>query len=553
MMRIPDSCLLVILVATQIATLPAQGVEVSVAGIPGHGINAYASRCGSASIARHRDGPCTMLEHIVAEWPSKGRRPSESWANATQRLTATLHRELAYNPDDQFTSDLLSAMLLELTAFPQSIQWPAMPVEQIAGSLGKAVQAGVQTLATYRGCVSAALSVRDYPTARYCSHRALASGIDSTWHALRLSWLAFRAGNEHEGDRWLQHAFASDHSAADLEDLSLLVRYLGAGNRSVTAGSSRELALELTTLAREPDSRTLSPFLIRLSELGGEDESPNRTRLSQFRTLSYWGFGFVGCISRVIPDNYNLRPRKTPCNTEQQPWGRPLRSHIAARLFHRWDGRTGTPVVVIGIRPPDREIPPPSIAELRMWNAGQDTSLVDMKVEMLRGGKNTAVVSVPTQHRADAWSLRVPRENGTGSWASADAGQFRYPAGGIEISDLILADPATAAILIEGQDTVLVPTDSTATRETQPVLDFQVKVRSALDAQIRIGVTPWRNGSSDESITLVHGIRLAAGVSRFQRTIDLSRLPKGEYRLRVEVSPGDADAATASEVGFFLE
>jgi len=477
------------------------------------------------------------------------------WTDATRQLTAAVLDELADHPAAQSASNLLSAILFEFTAYPQLMLWPVVPVEQIAYRLAQAVQGGVRTLATDRGCVSASLSVRDYPMARHCIHLALVSGGDSTWHSLRLAWLAYRRDNGTEGDYWLRQAFASYRGDSDLDELALLVRYLTADNPAETPRTSRESAVALVTLAQAQDSAQTLAFFEQLSRLSNDGDRPVFSRIAEFRSLSYWGFGFIGCVSRIRLNSYRgLRQRTTRCATEQQPTGRPLRANIDARLFHRWDTMTGTPVAVVGTRlpiHPGRQ----SAASigLRVWGGEEKVALSDQVVEVTPTENSIAAFSVPIQRRAEAWSLRVPLGNGTAAWASADPGPLPEPPGGLQISDLILADPATSGTYADGRDTVLVPIDSTVTREIPPVLDFQVRTNGAVDARMGIAITPWSEGDSANAISLMEAIHLDLGVSHLQRTIDLSRLPKGEYRLRVEITSVGSGAVTAGEMGFFLQ
>ena len=80
----------------------------------------------------------------------------------------------------------------------------------VAGVL-KAYSSGVATPAVLRVCSEHSLRANDLPTTRKCALQALARGLDSTWHLLRLTRISFRENDTINGGKQFFAAVAAAH------------------------------------------------------------------------------------------------------------------------------------------------------------------------------------------------------------------------------------------------------------------------------------------------------------------------------------------------------
>ncbi|HEX3928422.1 MAG TPA: hypothetical protein VHW65_10525, partial [Gemmatimonadales bacterium] len=125
-----------------------------------------------------------------------------------------LLRAIAQTPQGPTAARLLTAVALAaqqtslpaVATFSENARGSREPLAPIANAVFAAVRAGVVDSAVYRGCTSYLLDIGDFAAARTCSSRALEHGADSTWHMLRLAYIAFHVADTLGGTRFFRDA-----------------------------------------------------------------------------------------------------------------------------------------------------------------------------------------------------------------------------------------------------------------------------------------------------------------------------------------------------------
>lgn len=131
--------------------------------------------CGRA-LLQIIDAPSARGSHLMS--------PGTSWGAGA--IDGSL-RALALAPADRPAVELL-ALLTTANAEPE-----ALP--RLAALMRAAVDSGVRAPVVLRACSDFAVRSGDAASTHACADTALAAGLDSTWHLLRLARQAFREGD----------------------------------------------------------------------------------------------------------------------------------------------------------------------------------------------------------------------------------------------------------------------------------------------------------------------------------------------------------------------
>ncbi len=201
----------------------------------------------------------------------------------------------------------------------------------VTAALGRAVAGGVHDAATLRGCSYFGMDAGDTAAVRQCAAMALRAGVDSTWHEVALTRLAFRDADTALGTTLFLRAVAAAHDTASRDEITWQLQWF------LTPDEEQEW----TTL---PASARASWVRDRLASRDVRDGQPPGARLAeQFKRLEY------------VLANFRLHPARVMDTTFGRIAATPMAPHsdsetlhdcepglIAARpyrYFVRWDTR----------------------------------------------------------------------------------------------------------------------------------------------------------------------------------------------------------------------
>ncbi|MBK6494103.1 MAG: hypothetical protein IPG05_03205 [Gemmatimonadetes bacterium] len=154
--------------------------------------------CGRA-LLQIIDAPSARGSHLMS--------PGTSWGAGA--IDGAL-RALALAPADRPAGELL-ALLTTADAEPEDLP-------RLAALMRAAVDSGVRAPVVLRACSDFAVRSGDAASTHACADTALAAGLDSTWHLLRLTRQAFREGDSLGGvAHFIDGAGAAHDTLAQLD------------------------------------------------------------------------------------------------------------------------------------------------------------------------------------------------------------------------------------------------------------------------------------------------------------------------------------------------
>lgn len=484
-----------------------------------------------------------------------------SWAEGT---LAVLYRAVDRWPADAKLSKLLATVALEAlgTLRFQALQLahrtrpddqPPGPSEQ---RLSTVLHSRHGSPIEYRACVSMALELGRNANASWCSHQALRLGIDSTWHLLRLSYLAFRARRLLEGKLDWDLAVTSAHSPAMRAEVGwhMVNRAPGFPNMlpyAIAPWQMMSRAVNDSILAL-PDSE-FPGWVTRRNAVLLLDDWPNATirLLKHFNAVIPSGGGFRDC-------KYNLRDRICV------PWVVVKWRHevgvLQAQPYRIWGQDGGSLVTLLpmrlGLPACDKSAPTTDSvsvnmrrwsAESRRWSSISAWMQFNATTaDQAERCQRSAILKFVGSEAAGTWSLAlVPSAR---LWvATADGSIGTLTQTPIRLSDLVIGRTDSDLQLNVGSEKVVAsPDDSFEPRDTVNLF-FQVQSpRPIDDASVVMEILKIdQPGVPGESrIKLVFPARLDGKFTAMNRLLSLNRLKKGDYLLRVSVTGSDLPAAT---------
>ena len=206
-----------------------------------------------------------------------------SWAHGAERA---LLQALAIEPGNVRAAEVLGLLALN-DLEPDDLAASASAVT-------KAVAAGGSTPALLRACSELALRVRDNPVTRRCAMQALAKGVDSTWHHLRLAQLAFREGDTTGGVQAYLAAMAAAHDSSARDEVNWHLQWF----------LSPPEQKEFTAVADTARSHWVRD---RLAERDVRDGQRPGARLAEhFGRLEFVLVNFRLSLSRIARDGHGL-------------------------------------------------------------------------------------------------------------------------------------------------------------------------------------------------------------------------------------------------------
>lgn len=473
-----------------------------------------------------------------------------------------------------------------------------IPIGDVLAPIVAAVRRGGVPAFLQRACVSLAIDVGDFVTARDCATRALDQGRDSTWHLMRITATAFWQLDTLLGARAFRlAALASrpgqqsrDELGSHLEALFPLgkecVSCRHDGILNVGPGGAHSLKDGRFSDVERAELRAMSPEVI----------------LPWLEAAVQRDDGLV-----TPSDAQHFHMTSVPDARYQQIWrtADPLTRRLF-RHFHRTAYRTSTfRACVIWTsfpRPPcvPRTLPLPdtyiatALAAANIWDpaTGVPTTLLtwalgsgDMgrnpgdpdrvTVEWRRSGVETGVtwdsivaLPVPPRPREESWLMAVtPIPSGRAPTVSMILTQGAARRGGvfldhlapldtarIAISDPLLGQVGTGATWMLGADTVPMSPFRVFARKSAVTLTHQVRSDRTIDGartRVRIvGEDETSGAFARELVTIAFPVAVSTGVTTFRQEITMPDLKSGAYQFEIALLDGDTVRATPRAVAF---
>jgi len=491
--------------------------------------------------------------------------PSTSWANGA---VSALLRGLAIDSLHAPSLELLAALGLETAPNEGYSLSPAMGQtrthpDRIADPARFAkvlVRAALEpefqpSPLVLRACVSLSLHLEriDHREAARCADRALRFGHDSTWHLLRLAYIAFRGLDLPLGDHFFEAAATAAHEPIDRAEIGwhLYGRAPGwFGEVRLMQPWQRMARSEWEGVLTMPDSAFL-PWVRSRNAVLGRTLAMGPDRLAHhFHAIIHHASGFRNCASidgdRVASGKpcgaltvFNLTRRKLAPNA------------TAYRLF---SPATGDRVVVVPLVVRGNEVTHTDsantlLAELALWEAASNRwRNAQMQFAVTPGRDRTvigAVLSAPDSGGTLAWQLSV-RDQLRGKAGSVAGESADFTRGPVGLSDLVLGAPANA-LRWELDGRLLLLSPSLRFEREEPVeLYFQLWA-DAPPREVRVALALYGTRAQDTvpRLRLDFPHRITQRFAEIERELDLSRLDKGDYRLELTVR-GEEGSVLAS-------
>lgn len=477
-----------------------------------------------------------------------------SWAGGA---VAVLLRAVDRWPDDRHLSHLLATLSLETLSASKpganreshrtrTDDQPPAPAHQ---RLWTVLHSRSGTPIEYRACVSLALELSKSDDATWCARHALALGIDSTWHLLRLSYLAFRDDRLLAGKLNFDLAVTSAHTPAMRAEVGwhLASRSTGFSDNLKYAQPwqmmSRAVNDSILTL---PDS--LFPgWVVGRNQILRRHDWPSATvRLfMSFHEVVHSGGGFRGCQG-VYGGNPSCP------NVPAEDWRRWI-GILDAESYRLWNdsGRSVVALMPVRITPPSCDDRPGTAQQttqvmFRRWDARTrqwSSRAVDAPFRRLPsddhdGCARDALFTFAGRAAPGTWAIGVIADSGR--WTADDDGILPPLAEGpLALSDLVIGRPGHDLDLrLNGETAAASPTDRFESRDTLNVF-FQVQTQQSDDsASVALEILKLNSqGLPGESrIRLAFPTRLNGRFTPVLRLLSLGPLDDGHYLLRVTVS-----------------
>ncbi len=526
--------------------------------------------------------------------------PGKPWVSvAVDEVVEALSRE----PGNQRAAQLLAAIAFEVVparlpageeregdrwTLTHRLEVTPPIVPRLANLLYQAVRLGVADSAVLRACASLMLDAGDTGTAHECSRRALALGSDSTWHLLRLTWLAVLGRDTTVAKQFFTAALSSAHAPAVRAELGwhlespcrphnvcsptgLLAFHLPYADKVqwlVTPDSlvGQWFAAQLLEAARGDTTRFWRGERGPLTQVRSAIRGPAnwsalvRHLVAHFADVSYAGATFRAC--EVV------NVQNPPCWATLAASDRtPL--EVVAQVDHLWDPATGTPIDLLPYTIVGHDLAAHD-------SGGQRTALVNLELRRWgrAGASDTTIrlsLALPphtTKHPAFTGYIVVPTLSGLDSW-SLMATQAELRPGGVYqdskepldsgplvVSDLVLGMASQGLAWQTGnRQVVLAPQDVVARNE--PVqLYYQVKSdidRVSVRTTLRLFHEGADRATTKPAMQIAFDTPIRRGLNEIERELSVTRLASGRYWFDVEVSDTAAHVMSRRSVVMYLK
>jgi hypothetical protein len=459
-----------------------------------------------------------------------------SWARGT---TAALGQAMAVPGDHTRPSRLLGMLALE--ALPgDGLEDKVSPdfvvtAEKFAAPIAVGIRDSVTDPYFLRGCVAVSLHLADRSTAETCGDHALAAGQDSTWHFLRLAWLAFRARQLPLGENLFELAVTTAHDSVTRAELGwhMFGRNFGHWNQVQHMQSwQRMTPAEVTALFTLPDSSLLGWVRQRNRELDAITGNYGDRVARHFLTLVPSRSAFNTCLPVVSGRTcYVLAELRFDLQTLPAD----------AAFFRMIDPRSHTPLLLVPItakpgKASALDTLPAMTAEVSIWSAATNTWSSRMATVKDASPVNT-VVALSDPGGSLAWRVNALGRDNHLVTLRGDSPPLSAPFG---ISDPMLG--------VEGGElnwevigrTVWLSSSLRFDRTVPIELYLQMWRDSTVrEVRIELEMRDAEAVKAPPTLQVKFSQSLDTPFSELTRTLDFSRLGKGKHRLTLRVTRPD--------------
>lgn len=548
---------------------------------------------------------CTQMRLMLAGRFTNGASGISLGASWAQSVDTLARRILARAPTNDTMLTVYAGLAL-LAGVNQRFGAAESPTEVVDRSLVQvpggialpeltaAIRGGHGSQFTRRSCVSLAINVGDFITARDCVIRGLESGGDSTWLQLRLAAMAMWREDTTEGLAAFRAAVLSSQASSQArEDLvwhleAAPVKPTDCGaclpNGILTIGQPvpasgatwhhRRLSADLRDSLRKFAPPELLTWIERAMADSGAAEvqvapylGPGglaihrwgsvlaRRLFAHFYQTAYRRGTFRGCLSWTDFPHPPCTPRTLPLPDTY------ITTQLAATNI--WDPATALPTTLLTW----------ALSSGELGREPDDPARVT--VEWRRSGveegvtwDSTVALAVPPRPREESWLMAVtPIPSDRAPTVSMILTQGSARRGGvfidhivpldtaaIAISDPILGQAGTGVTWLLGADTVPMSPFRMFARKSAVALTYQVRSdREVLDARTRVRILgpdaeTWQY--THELITVAFPVAVPPGISAHSNEIRMPDLESGEYRFEIAVVDGNRMLTTSRSVAF---
>lgn len=506
---------LAVLMASGAQSAAAQGLRV---GAPSAEMPDVCGQSVAHSLGDAATGLCQPLAAVVAERPRLSRRPTPAWSAAYEELLADA-LDAVYSSSQPIVAHTVVLELVKIGLEPGLLRWRQVDLAPIHRALTAPEHRSSHNARSMQGCVSLAVTVRDFPSAWHCARQALDAGHDSTWHLLRLAWLESKRDAPTELVGLVTRAI---NAARRAEDQAEIVAHLNAAfdSRADGAGERNEHVRQIT-----------DAMAMGFARLGDEALHTELVTLivTWLGISEFWGGVFYGCPNFLNPGQRVL----VACDRNDLPFERrnmPAPAALQLPIAEFWDPTSGEEIVAIAGLPLGSERTGPG-GLLRFWSSGSavEGEFTEIPLERLQSAAagRVMVASVPRGVRAwffDAGELESGESRLTGV-DSADLGRGRTEC----LSDLFLVPSDDPEIGLGTGWVGKVPFADVLRRHQPALLGVQYRNGEA-DASVagRVTITALEGRQGDVSMP-VRG-EMAGAISEISVGLNISRLRPGRYR-----------------------
>jgi hypothetical protein len=371
----------------------------------------------------------------------------------------------------------------------------------------------------------------DLAEAHECSIDALRAGIDSTWHLLRVAYIASRAGDSTSMSAFF---WAAVESASSPEMQAELQWFASQGTALapdvVATDSGRDSFRQRFVEGRAAIEAQLKSGLVRFVILPADTIIPFYCPDPPHPSELY-------CVSRA-PGSSRVRSVGSAYELWDMPSGRPVSVFTYAIGLRdvQLEASAGEPTTTLRI-----------VGQIQDGTgAGWKDTTVDRHLRLPRDLPTDAYVTGlivhPRSSTLQNWGLSFFLPNLQHS-AAFGTSTVRSQDHGVAFSDLVLGSRHQGLRWRSGSTEILFEPLGASPRKEPLELYFQIKSDTAR-GNVELVVTLWTGGAKpaegQPALTFAFPATVPMGITEFERTLDLSHLEKGAYLLQVAVRPTGA-------------
>jgi hypothetical protein len=459
----------------------------------------------------------------------------------------TLTRMRRAHADDDATLSLLATLTLDLAQGPAVFDLHA-ELPALDSLAHAAVRAGATTPPVLRMCADVALAAADIVTARYCNQRALARGVDSTWHLIRDVWFDELDGDRKAAATAFDLAITAAHDSASVGEAAWHARLFLPAD-SVPAGGV------IAAWSGRPDSARVAWMHARVVSAIDTSASVYSDAVAAIEgRADVHGALFAICSFEVLLNGTRFIGDDRSCRRSGEKAVQPVA--VTGRVYTLWDPATGRPIsflsfalqrnaLLIDTKPRGGTTAVNLMLSRWEWKSKRETDsavAITLPVPNILPTPVYVAGVLPLEPLSGkySWALAV-RQTGRYGFISVD--NLDTPSDAVPaVSDLVVGDPADHDVWRLGDDSILLAPMNTVSSHRVVELYYQIRNgETETELATKIVLRKIDAGRIDSIPVLALALPatpVRAGVTAVHRELDLSHLGVHDYHLEVQVVDG---------------